>query len=186
MSNGFRCVTNSKGPVNSPADMKGMLIRTPENPMIMGAMRALGANPQPLAFNELYMALQQGTYDAQENPIPVIWNNKLYEVQKYLSVTNHIYSDMYVAVAESVWKQMSANQQSLVQAAMADACAYNAQLNVQMTNDFVKNLTDAGMLINNPNLGPFQQACQVVYTEQEKVMGKEWIDRVNQWVAQNK
>ena len=63
-SNGFRCVTNSKGPVESPADMKGMLIRTPENQVIMATMSALGANPQPLAFNELYQALQQKTYDA--------------------------------------------------------------------------------------------------------------------------
>ncbi|MBR2275409.1 MAG: TRAP transporter substrate-binding protein, partial [Lachnospiraceae bacterium] len=85
--NGFRCVTNSKGPVESPDDMKGMLIRTPENPVIMATMTALGANPQPLAFSELYQALQQGTYDAQENPIPVIYNNTLYEVQDYLSVT---------------------------------------------------------------------------------------------------
>ena len=94
--NGFRCVTNSKGPVNSPADMKGMLIRTPENPVIMATMTAMGANPQPLAFNELYQALEQGTYDAQENPIPVIYNNNLYEVQAYLSVTNHIYSGMKI------------------------------------------------------------------------------------------
>ena len=101
--NGFRCVTNNKKPINSPDDMKGMLIRTPENPVIMATMTALGANPQPLAFSELYQALQQGTYDAQENPIPVIYNNKLYEVQKYLSVTNHIYSGMCFTIAESTW-----------------------------------------------------------------------------------
>ncbi len=92
--NGFRCVTNSKGPINSPADMNGLLIRTPENPVIMATMTALGANPQPLSFSELYQALQQKTYDAQENPIPVIYNNNLYEVQEYLSITNHIYSGM--------------------------------------------------------------------------------------------
>ena len=81
--NGFRCVTNSIGPISSPEDMKGLLIRTPENPIIMSTMTALGANPQPLAFSELYAALEAGTYDAQENPIPVIYNNNLYEVQKY-------------------------------------------------------------------------------------------------------
>ena len=75
--NGFRCVTNSKGPIETPDDMKGLLIRTPENPVIMATMTALGANPQPLSFSELYQALQQKTYDAQENPIPVIYNNNL-------------------------------------------------------------------------------------------------------------
>ena len=99
--NGFRCVTNSKGPINSPADMNGLLIRTPENPVIMATMTALGANPQPLSFSELYQALQQKTYDAQENPIPVIYNNNLYEVQEYLSITNHIYSGMCFTIAES-------------------------------------------------------------------------------------
>jgi tripartite ATP-independent transporter DctP family solute receptor len=185
MSNGFRCVTSSKKQVKTPADMKGMLIRTPENPMIMAAMRALGANPQPLAFNELYMALQQGTYDGQENPIPVIFNNKLYEVQKYLAVTNHIYSDMYVGIAESTWKSMSAKQQQEVQQEMDKACAFDRQLTVKQTNDFVDQLKAKGMTINNPDLAPFVAACKVVYTQQEKSIGKEWIERVNQWLAAN-
>ena len=94
--------------------MQGMLIRTPENPVIMATMTALGANPQPLAFSELYQALNQGTYDAQENPIPVIYNNQLYEVQDYLSVTNHIYSGMCFTIAESTWNKLSAEQQEIV------------------------------------------------------------------------
>ena len=122
--NGFRCVTNSKKAIETPADMNAMLIRTPENPVIMATMTALGANPQPLSFSELYQALQQGTYDAQENPIPVIYNNKLYEVQQYLSVTNHIYSGMCFTMAESTWKKLSADQQAIVEeAAKASAQA---------------------------------------------------------------
>ncbi|MEM5781124.1 MAG: TRAP transporter substrate-binding protein, partial [Lawsonibacter sp.] len=97
--NGFRCVTTGNKEINSPADMNALLIRTPENPVIMATMQAMGANPQPLAFSELYQALNQGTYDAQENPIPVIYNNNLYEVQKYLSITNHIYSGMCFTIS---------------------------------------------------------------------------------------
>ena len=164
-SNGFRCVTNSKGPVESPADMKGMLIRTPENQVIMATMSALGANPQPLAFSELYQALQQKTYDAQENPIPVIYNNKLYEVQDFLSVTNHIYSGMCFAIAESTWNKLTAEQQEIVAAAAQASGDYDREMNRQQTEDLVANLEAEGMKINYPELAPFSAAAQSVIEE---------------------
>lgn len=163
--NGFRCVTNSKGPVESPDDMKGMLIRTPENQVIMATMSALGANPQPLAFSELYQALQQKTYDAQENPIPVIYNNKLYEVQEYLSVTNHIYSGMCFAIAESAWQKLTPEQQEIVAEAALASGAYDRQMNRQQTDDLVANLEEAGMKINYPDLAPFSAASKTVIEE---------------------
>lgn len=163
--NGFRCVTNSKGPVETPDDMKGMLIRTPENQVIMATMSALGANPQPLAFSELYQALQQKTYDAQENPIPVIYNNKLYEVQEYLSVTNHIYSGMCFAIAESTWNKLTAEQQEIVAAAALASGEYDREMNRQQTEDLVANLEEAGMKINYPELAPFSSATQSVIEE---------------------
>ncbi|MBO6093016.1 MAG: TRAP transporter substrate-binding protein, partial [Oscillospiraceae bacterium] len=148
-----------------PDDMKGMLIRTPENQVIMATMSALGANPQPLAFSELYQALQQKTYDAQENPIPVIYNNKLYEVQEYLSVTNHIYSGMCFAIAESVWQKLTPEQQEIVAAAALASGAYDRQMNRQQTDDLVANLTEAGMKINYPDLAPFSAASKSVIEE---------------------
>ena len=163
--NGFRCVTNSKGPVETPDDMKGMLIRTPENQVIMATMSALGANPQPLAFSELYQALQQKTYDTQENPIPVIYNNKLYEVQEYLSVTNHIYSGMCFAIAESTWNKLTAEQQEIVAAAAQASGDYDREMNRQQTEDLVANLEEAGMKINYPELAPFSAATQSVIEE---------------------
>ena len=163
--NGFRCVTNSKGPVESPDDMKGMLIRTPENQVIMATMSALGANPQPLAFSELYQALQQKTYDAQENPIPVIYNNKLYEVQDYLSVTNHIYSGMCFAITESTWNKLTPEQQEIVAAAALASGTYDREMNRQQTEDLVANLEEEGMKINYPELAPFSEATQSVIEE---------------------
>ena len=163
--NGFRCVTNSKGPVETPDDMKGMLIRTPENQVIMATMTALGANPQPLAFSELYQALQQKTYDAQENPIPIIYNNKLYEVQEFLSVTNHIYSGMCFAIAESTWNKLTAEQQEIVAAAAQASGDYDREMNRQQTEDLVANLEEAGMKINYPELAPFSAATQSVIEE---------------------
>lgn len=178
--NGFRCVTNNKKPINSPADMKGLLIRTPENPVIMATMTALGANPQPLSFSELYQALQQGTYDAQENPIPVIYNNKLNEVQKYLSVTNHIYSGMCFTIAESTWNKLSADQQKAVQDAATASAETDRKLNEQQTSDYVQKLKDAGMEINNPDLEPFAEATASVLTDNKDTYG-DLLDKLSSW-----
>ena len=180
--NGFRCVTNSKGPVETPADMQGMLIRTPENPVIMATMTALGANPQPLSFSELYQALQQGTYDAQENPIPVIYNNKLYEVQEYLSVTNHIYSGMCFAIAESVWQKLTPEQQEIVQAAATASAETDREMNKQQTSDYVANLEEAGMKINYPELAPFQEATKSVI-ENNTDINADLLAQLNEWLA---
>lgn len=180
--NGFRCVTNNKAAVESPADMKGMLIRTPENPVIMATMTALGANPQPLAFSELYQALNQGTYDAQENPIPVIYNNQLYEVQKYLSVTNHIYSGMCFTICESVWQKLSASQQEIVVAAAKASSDYDRELNKAQTDELVANLEAAGMKINYPDLAPFAEATASVLTDNAASYG-DLLDKLADWQA---
>ncbi len=181
--NGFRCVTTSKIVVNSPADMKGLLIRTPENPVIMATMRALGANPQPLAFSELYMALQQGTYDAQENPIPVIWNNKLYEVQKNLSETNHIYSGMCFGIAESMWGKLSDNQKKIVADAAVNSARFNRKLNKKMAEDYVSQLAAKGMNIVKPDLAPFMEATKSVAENNRKDYGDALLKQLADWKA---
>lgn len=178
--NGFRCVTNSKGPINSPDDMKGLLIRTPENPVIMATMTALGANPQPLSFSELYQALQQKTYDAQENPIPVIYNNNLYEVQEYLSITNHIYSGMCFTISETSWKKLSADQQQIVSDAAKASADYDRELNEQQTNDLVSALEEKGMKINSPDLAPFAAATEKVLTDNADTYG-DLLDQLKAW-----
>ncbi len=182
--NGFRCVTTSKVEVKTPADMRGMLIRTPENPVIMATMRALGANPQPLAFSELYMALQQGTYDAQENPIPVIYNNKLFEVQKNLSITNHIYSGMCFTIAESVWAKLTADQKKIVETAAKNSSVFNRNMNKKMSDDFVGSLgTTGGMTIINPDLAAFKQATASVYDSMKDVYGEDLLKKLADWKA---
>ena len=180
LSQNMRCVTNSKGPINSPADMNGLLIRTPENPVIMATMTALGANPQPLSFSELYQALQQKTYDAQENPIPVIYNNNLFEVQEYLSITNHIYSGMCFTIAESSWNKLSADQQQIVSDAAKASADYDRELNEQQTNDLVSALEEKGMKINSPELAPFAAATEKVLTDNADTYG-DLLDQLKAW-----
>ena len=180
--NGFRCVTNNKGPIETPDDMKGMLIRTPENPVIMATMTALGANPQPLAFSELYQALNQGTYDAQENPIPVIYNNQLYEVQDYLSVTNHIYSGMCFTIAESTWNKLSAEQQEIVAAAAQASADYDREMNKAQSDELVATLEESGMQINYPDLQPLADATASVLTDNADDYG-DLLDKLTEWKA---
>ena len=172
-------MTNSKGPVESPADMKGMLIRTPENQVIMATMSALGANPQPLAFNELYQALQQKTYDAQENPIPIIYNNKLFEVQEFLSVTNHIYSGLCFAISESTWNKLTPEQQEIVAAAAKTSGESQCEVIRAQTNDLVANLEAEGMKVNFPDLAPFAEATQSVIEENTLGISDELLEALS-------
>ncbi|PKM49968.1 MAG: C4-dicarboxylate ABC transporter substrate-binding protein [Firmicutes bacterium HGW-Firmicutes-7] len=183
--NGFRCVTTSKVAVETPEDMANMLIRTPENPVIMATMTALGANPQPLAFSELYMALQQGTYDAQENPIPVIYNNNLFEVQKYLSITNHIYSGMCFTISESIFNKMSSSQQEIVTAAAISSQDFNRTTNKQQTEELLAKLEEAGMTIIEPDLAPFVEATTIVAEDLKATYG-DLLDKLNQWQEDRK
>ncbi|GHV31216.1 transporter [Spirochaetia bacterium] len=184
--NGFRCVTTGSKVVKTPADMRGMLIRTPENPTIMASMRALGANPQPLAFSELYMALQQGTYDAQENPVPVIYNNKLYEVQKQLSLTNHIYSGMCFTISEVVYKKLSDSQKTIVADAARAAEKSNRALNRKMTEDLLSKLEgEGGMTITYPELDQFVKATAGVKAGVEGSYGADLLKRLDTWLASN-
>ena len=94
--NGWRDVTNSRAPVKTPADLKGLKIRTNNSPMNIAAFKVFGANPIPMPFAEVYTGLETRTIDAQEHPINVVWSAKFYEVQKYLSLTHHAYSPQYV------------------------------------------------------------------------------------------
>ncbi|MFV0504936.1 MAG: TRAP transporter substrate-binding protein [Lachnospirales bacterium] len=181
--NGFRCVTTSNVPVETPEDMNNLLIRTPENPVIMATMEALGANPQPLAFSELYMALQQGTYDAQENPIPVIYNNNLFEVQNNLSVTNHIYSGMCFTIADSTWGKLSDTQKDIVSEAAIASQDFNRELNKTQTEELLNKLEEGGMNIINPELEPFALATLSVAESLRDTYG-ELLDELEAWQSQ--
>src|SRR5258708_1483457 len=108
---GFRNVTNSVRPINVPDDVKGLKIRTPPELQIQASMEALGATVQAIAFPELYLALSQKVVDGEENPVPVIYFNKFYEVQKHLALTRHIYNNMIHVAGINSWKLLTPDQQ---------------------------------------------------------------------------
>lgn len=179
--NGFRCVTTSEniGAVTKAEDMKGLNIRTPENQIVMETMSELGANPRSFPFAELKKALTDGVFDAQENPLPVIYNNKLYEVQKYLSVTNHSYDAMPLTIRQDIWEQLTPEYQQIIADAAKDAQTLNRSLVKQQTEECVKELEEMGMEVVFPDLDPFRQATSGVMDMFKTVYGEELIGYVN-------
>jgi len=170
--NGFRQVTNSSRPINVPQDLKGIKIRTPEAPVYIGIFKALGANPTPMPFGELYMALRQGTVDGQENPLTNIYASKFYEVQKYCSLTRHMYSPLPLAISEIFWKKLPKEYQDIVQEAANKSRDYHRSLIKTDDENLVKELEKEGMVVNTPpSLEPFREGVQAVYEEFKPVFG---------------
>jgi tripartite ATP-independent transporter DctP family solute receptor len=117
MENGLRHITNNRKPIKTPEDLKGIKIRTMENPVHQAMFKLLGANPTPLSFSELYTALQQGTVDAQENPLPIMYSSKFYEVQKFCSLTGHVYAASTLLISETFWQSLSDEERTIIQEA---------------------------------------------------------------------
>lgn len=161
--NGFRHITNSKVAVNSPDDMKGMKIRVMEDDVFILTMKALGASPLPMAFGELYTALEQKTVDAQENPLVVIHSSRFFEVQKYLAMTGHFYSPAVLLISEMTWKKMTPEQQKILADAATQARDYERQLSLKADQELEAALKKEGMTITHPDKAPFAKAVAGVY-----------------------
>lgn len=154
--NGFRNLTNNKRAVHNVADVAGLKIRVMESMLHKELWRMLGANPTPMGW-PIYTELQQGTIDGQENPLSVIWNYKLYEVQKYLSLTGHVYS-AHIDVANLKWFEgLPAADQKLVHDCMVEAARYQRSWNRDNEATFLANLKKAGMEVDeHPDLASFR------------------------------
>ncbi|HZK84578.1 MAG TPA: TRAP transporter substrate-binding protein, partial [Desulfosporosinus sp.] len=147
MENGFRDVTNSVREIKSPADLKGLKIRTMENPMHLAAWKAMGANPTPMPFSEVFTAMQQKTIDGQENPIPTIYLQKFNEVQKYATISNHVYTPFIVLFSQKIWDAMPKEDQAIFQQAALEAKDYQRKVSRDMVKDQVGKLRTAGMTV---------------------------------------
>ena len=141
---GFRNFTNSKRPIKSAADLAGLKIRVMESEVMISTINAFGASAIPMAFGELYSALQQGVVDGQENPMNLIESQRFYEVQKFLSQTEHFYYPRQYIVSERFWQRLSPEHQKIVAEAALAACAQQrtriAQQNEEMLQKLVKEL----------------------------------------------
>ncbi len=182
MENGFRHLTNSRREVNAPGDVRGMKVRTMENQVHMRAFSALGALPTPMAFSELVPALQQGTVDGQENPIPVIVANNLNQVQRFLTLTGHVYSPAILICNPAFLGRMSAaDRAAFTEAARAGAAANRARVTADEQSG-VEELRRRGMVVvTQVDNAAFQAALAPQAANIEQQLDQALLRRIREW-----
>ncbi len=179
--NGFRDLTNSKREVRKPADLNGLKIRTMENPIHLAAWKALGANPTPMPFSEVFTAMQQHTIDGQENPIPTIYLSKFYEVQDYTTLTNHVYGPHIMLINKSLFESFTAEEQKIIKECAQESAVYQRAMNRKMATDYVGELRKLGMTVTEltpAEMKAFQDAVKPIYSQFEDKIGKDIIKMV--------
>jgi TRAP-type transport system periplasmic protein len=179
---GFRNVTNSTRPIRTPDDIKGLKIRTTPNPAHVEAFKLLGANVVPMPFTELYMALQTGAVDGEENPVNLIYANRLYEVQKHLSLTRHAYTASIAAMNLAKFNGLPADQQKALVGAAREASTYQRELNAKLEGENIGKIKAAGtQVVDAPDLEAFRKAvAQPVAKTYTDKFGKELLERIEQ------
>ncbi len=178
--NGFRHITNNKGPVEKPEDLKGLKLRTMESPLQTDSFKEYGANASPFAFGELYTALQQGTYDAMENPISLIYTNKFYEVQNYLTLSNHFYAPTILAMNKDFFDGLPEDLQVLVEKASEDYRDSQRKLATEQDAEWIELIKEEGMQVNElteEQLEVFKEASEPIYEKYRDKIGGDLMDR---------
>ncbi len=176
--NGFRNLTNNVRPVHTVADVKGLKIRTMEAPMHVKLWRLLGANPTPMPW-PINTELQQGTIDGQENPLWVIDKYKLYEVQKYMSMTRHVYSSHVDMMNLRTFKKLSPADQKLFINAMRDAARYQRKVNRDNNSKYLANIKAHGMIVDmNPDVDSFRRKVQPIYEDAKRTIGRVFVEKL--------
>ena len=177
--NGFRHMTNSKRGIVKPSDAAGLKMRTMENKVHMDGYRAFGILPTPMAFPEVFGALQQGTVDGQENPIPVILSSKFSQVQKHLSLTGHVYSPALLLMSPRTWSKVSeADKKVFLDAAKKAGAAQRKKVNDDETNGIAQLEKDGMTVVRNVDGTAFRKALEPVYASYAKEFGAENIKRI--------
>ena len=174
---GFRQITNSRHPILTPADVKGLKIRTPPAMSYQAAIEALGGNVQTISFSELVMAMRQGVVDGQENPISVIYDLKLYESQKFITIVNYLYSSMVHVVAKAAWDKLTPEQRKII---AEESDAARLLMRKLCRDDEAKQIEDMrskGIQIDTPDLKPFRDSMGPAYEKIAANIGKENFDK---------
>jgi tripartite ATP-independent transporter DctP family solute receptor len=172
---GFREITMKSKPINGPDDLKGVKIRLPVAPLFISLFQHLGASPTPINFGEVYSALQTGLVDGQENPLILIDTAKLFEVQKYCSMTNHIWVGLHIAFNPAAWKALPPDLQELAHKHFSAAAMTERDDWQVMNKSEIDKLTKGGLTFNTPDTKPFQEALRKAgfYPDVKKQMGDE-------------
>jgi tripartite ATP-independent transporter DctP family solute receptor len=167
--NGFRHVTNNQRPIINPEDLKGIKLRVPQGEWRVKMFRAYGANPTPLAYGEVFTALKTGVMDGQENPLSQIWGGKFYEVQKYLSLTGHVYSPAWVVASPEYFAKLPADVQKALSETGKECEEFSRQLSAKMDSELLdKMVKESGIKVNEADKKAFVAASKPVYDEYAK------------------
>jgi TRAP-type transport system periplasmic protein len=177
--NGYRHITNSKRPINAPGDLQGIKLRVPEGKWRVKMFQTYGATPAPMKFSEVFTALQTGVMDGQENPFTQIYSAKFQEVQKYLSLTGHVYTPAYVVVGARKWGTLPADVRKVLEDTAKETQAYVYATAQKDEDELLGKLKSGGLVVNTPNKDAFIAASKPVYEEfaKEVAGSKEVIDR---------
>jgi tripartite ATP-independent transporter DctP family solute receptor len=177
--NGYRHITNSKRPINTPEDLKGIKLRVPEGKWRVKMFQAYGANPSPMKFSEVFTALQTGVMDGQENPFTQIYSAKFQEVQKYISLTGHVYTPAYVTVGTRKWASLPADVRKILEDTARETQAFVYEKAAKDDEELLGKIKAAGVAVNTPDKDAFVAASRSVYEEFAKEVegSKEIIDR---------
>ncbi|MBA3520241.1 MAG: TRAP transporter substrate-binding protein [Rhizobiales bacterium] len=182
---GFRQITNNERPIVVPADLEGIRIRVPGSPMRSLMFETYGATPVTMNLGELYLALQQGTVDAQENPLAGTINRSFQEVQKYFSMSNHVYTPVTFAMNAAKYDSLTPEQQQAVKEAAQQAAEYTRQLGAEADEKLLTQLREGGKNeVNEIDLAAFRAASEPVYAEIAKQAGAELTQQMRDLAAQ--
>jgi len=163
--NGFRHVTNNTRPINAPDDLKGIKLRIPGGVWRAKMFKAYGANPSPMPFAEVYSALQSGVMDGQENPFPQIASAKFNEVQKYLSLTGHVYTPAYPAISEAFWQKLPKDIQQTLEKIAVEVGDFARSEGERLDKELAAKLTTGQMKMNEVDKSGFIRASAPIYHE---------------------
>ncbi|HVZ42802.1 MAG TPA: TRAP transporter substrate-binding protein [Ramlibacter sp.] len=177
--NGYRHITNNKHPVRVPEDLKGIKLRVPEGKWRVKMFQEYGANPSPMKFSELFTALQTGVMDGQENPFAQIWSAKLQEVQKYLSLSGHVYTPAYLIAGSKKYATLPADVRKVLEDTARETQAFIYQTAERQETELLAKLKQAGMQVNEVDKDAFIKASKPIYDEfaKEVPAAKPLIDK---------
>ena len=170
--NGFRNISTSNRPINHPSDLAGLKIRTPENPAQIQTIKALGGIPTPLSFSELYTALIQGVVDGQENPLQNIWFGRLYESQKFIAKTHHIYNSVYITASKRLWDSLEKEDRELILYCVEQSSKWQLEYMKKLDIELEEKMKNEGVTFTYPDPEEFAQASESAYEEMYKILGE--------------
>lgn len=174
---GFRNFTNNKGPIETPDDIAGKKFRTMETPVHVAAIGYWGGNATSMPIGEVYTALQTGTIDGQENPLSIILSQKLYEVQKYISLSEHFYTGTPLLISKSLWDKMTPELQEIIAEAACAGRDVCRQTNVAAEEAAISVFKDAGCEINDADKDAFKATSGAIYEMFTDEIGQDLIDK---------